>query len=135
MRGLLNCGQVPIELGYGMSQKKSQGRPRWRMGYWAAQATAKIVIASANRLIEVRHCWRRRSKTAEISVPAWPMPTHHTKLTMSQPQATGMLMPQMPMPLRKSQPTETKNRFRRAKATPNAGNHHLGVLARTTALI
>src|SRR5258708_25143690 len=123
MRGLLNCGQVPIELGYGMSQKKSQGRPRWRMGYWAAQATAKIVIASAKRLIDVRHCWRRRSKTAEISVAAWPMPAHHTKLTMSQPQATGSLMPQMPMPLRKSQPTETKNRLRRAKATPNAGDH------------
>ena len=35
---------------------------------------------------------------AEISVPAWPMPIHQTKLTMSKPQPTGMLMPQMPMP-------------------------------------
>src|SRR4051794_32071983 len=76
MSGLRNCGQVPIELGYGMSQKKSQGRPRCKIGYWAAHATAKIVIASAKRLIDVRHCWRSRSNTAEINVPAWPMPTH-----------------------------------------------------------
>jgi len=27
-----------------MSQKKSQGRPRCKSGYWAAQATAKIVM-------------------------------------------------------------------------------------------
>src|SRR3954454_24917191 len=129
MRGLRNWGQVPMELGYGMSQKKSQGRPRCRMGYCAAQATAKMVMASAKRLIEVRHFCRKSSKTAEMSVPAWPMPTHHTKLTMSQPHATGSLMPQMPMPLRNSQPTEMRNRLRRAKATANAGNHHLGVLA------
>ena len=36
---------------------------------------------------------------AEISVPAWPMPIHHTKLTIAKPHATGMLMPQMPTPL------------------------------------
>ena len=35
---------------------------------------------------------------AEISVPAWPMPIHQTKLTMAKPQPTGMLMPQMPTP-------------------------------------
>ena len=34
---------------------------------------------------------------AEISVPAWPMPIHQTKLTMSKPQPTGTLMPQMPI--------------------------------------
>ena len=64
-----------------------------------AQATAKSVIASAKRLIDVRHCWRSRSRMAEISVPAWPMPIHQTKLMMSKPQPTGMLMPQMPMPV------------------------------------
>src|SRR5262245_9526794 len=37
---------------------------------------------------------------AEINVPAWPMPIHQTKLRISMPQATGMLTPQRPMPLK-----------------------------------
>ena len=49
-----------------------------------AQATAKSVIASAKRLMHVRHCWRNSSRMAEISVPAWPMPIHQTKLMMSK---------------------------------------------------
>src|ERR1700687_1704789 len=36
---------------------------------------------------------------AEISVPAWPMPIHQTKLTIANPQPMGMLMPQIPTPL------------------------------------
>ena len=35
---------------------------------------------------------------AEISVPAWPIPIHHTKFTMANPQATGMFTPQIPIP-------------------------------------
>ena len=54
-----------------------------------AQATAKSVMASAKRLIDVRHSWRRSRRMAEISVPAWPMPIHQTKLMMSKPQPTG----------------------------------------------
>jgi hypothetical protein len=34
----------------------------------------------------VRHFCRKRKRMAEISVPAWPMPIHHTKLVMSQAQ-------------------------------------------------
>ena len=61
--------------------------------------TANSVIASAKRLIDVRHfCWNS-SKMAEISVPAWPIPIHQTKLMMSKAQPTGMLFPQAPMPL------------------------------------
>ena len=71
----------------------------WRSGNRPAQATANSVIASAKRLIDVRHSWRNSSRMAEISVPAWPMPIHQTKLMMAKPQPTGMLMPQMPMPL------------------------------------
>jgi hypothetical protein len=41
----------------------------------------------------------------------------------------------MPMPSRNSQPTEMRNRLRSAKARAKAGIHHLGVFARTTALI
>ena len=39
-------------------------------GKYAAQITAKGVIASAERLIDVRHFWRVKNKIAEISVPA-----------------------------------------------------------------
>ena len=69
-----------------------------KSGNSPAQATANSVIASAKRLIDVRHCWCSSSRMAEISVPAWPMPIHQTKLTMAKPQPTGMLMPQMPTP-------------------------------------
>ena len=63
-----------------------------------AQATAKSVIASAARLMPVRHCWRKRKRTAEMSVPAWPMPIQKTKLMMNEPQPTGWFTPAMPMP-------------------------------------
>ena len=51
-----------------------------------AQATANNVIASAERLIEVRHFCRNRNRMAEISVPAWPIPIQNTKFVMSQAQ-------------------------------------------------
>ena len=69
-----------------------------RSGNSPAQATAKSVIASAKRLMLVRHFCRSSSRIAEISVPAWPMPIHQTKLTMAKPQPTGELTPQMPVP-------------------------------------
>ena len=61
--------------------------------------TAKIVIASADRLIDVRHCWRSSSRIAEMSVPAWPMPTQNTKFVMSNAQPTVRFSPQVPMPV------------------------------------
>ena len=51
--------------------------------------TAKMVIASAARLIEVRHFWRKRKRIAEMSVPACPIPTQNTKFVMSHAQPTG----------------------------------------------
>ena len=36
---------------------------------------------------------------AEIRVPAWPIPTHQTKLTIANPHITGRLIPQMPTPV------------------------------------
>jgi hypothetical protein len=54
-----------------------------------AHITAKIVMASAKRLIDVRHFWRNRKRMAEISVPAWPMPIQKTKLTMASPSPRG----------------------------------------------
>src|SRR5215207_4630680 len=100
-----------------------------------AQATAKRVMASAKRLIDVRHSWRRSRRMAEISVPAWPMPIHQTKLMMSKPQPTGQLMPQMPTPLANSQVTETRNTISSENDTAKPAYHHFGVFWRTTSLI
>ena len=61
--------------------------------------TAKIVIASAARLTDVRHFCRVRKRMAEMSVPAWPMPIQNTKFVMSHPQATGWLCPHTPTPV------------------------------------
>ena len=68
------------------------------IGNVPAQDTAKSVIASVKRLMELRHFWKTSKRMAEMNVPAWPMPIHHTKLTMAKPHATGMLTPQMPTP-------------------------------------
>src|SRR6478609_814840 len=64
--GLRNCGQTPIVFGYGKSQYASHGRPMWRIGKRPAQATANSVMASAKRLIEVRHVCLRSSRIAEM---------------------------------------------------------------------
>ena len=74
-----------------------------------AWATAKSVIASAKRLIDVRHDWRSRSRIAEINVPAWPIPIHHTKLTIANPHPTGAFTPQTPIPRMKSTPIEKRS--------------------------
>jgi len=62
---------------------------------------------------------------AEMRVPAWPIPIHHTKLTMANPQPTGILMPQMPVPLIKRYPRATistlvsENMIRKPKIHPS----------------
>ena len=74
-----------------------------------AQTTAKIVMASAKRLMELRQRCLKSSRMAEISVPAWPIPIHQTKLMMAKPQATGCVMAQMPTPFRNSQVSATSS--------------------------
>src|SRR3954470_19329812 len=81
--------QMTFEFGIGKRYHAYQIRPTWNTGKMAAQTTAKIVIASAARLIDVRHFWRSRHRMAEIRVPAWPIPIQKTKLTMSHAQLTG----------------------------------------------
>src|SRR5258707_6994355 len=78
--GERNCGHRFMESGRGSSQYPSQGRPTWMRGNMPAQTTAKIVIASAKRLMELRQPCLKRRRMAEISVPAWPIPIHQTKL-------------------------------------------------------
>ena len=97
--GERNCGQIEFALGSGNSHQSNQIRPTCTAGKIPAHITAKIVIASEARLIEVRHFWRNKNRMAEISVPAWPIPIHQTKFTMAQPQATGWFKPQTPTPV------------------------------------
>jgi hypothetical protein len=84
---------MPFEFGSGNRYQAYQTRPTWNTGKMPAHTTAKIVMASAARLIDVRHFWRSRHRMAEISVPAWPMPIQKTKLTMSHAQLTGLVAP------------------------------------------
>src|SRR5688500_3724289 len=87
-RGLLKLGHMLIWFGTGNIQYATQTRPTWIPGNVRAHMTAKIVIASADRSIDVRHLCRNRKRMAEISVPAWPIPTQNTKLVMAHAQPT-----------------------------------------------
>src|SRR6267142_1109941 len=101
-----------------------------------AQATANSVMASAKRLMELRHVCRSSARMAEISVPAWPIPIHHTKLTMANPQPTGMLIPQIPVPLMISQASEMVSTITMVKEIANPATHPSEVgRVRTIALI
>ena len=68
--GERNCGQISLALGMGSSHHANHILPTWMPGKMPAQITAKMVIASAVRLIEVRHFWRNKKRMAEINVPA-----------------------------------------------------------------
>jgi hypothetical protein len=98
-----------------------------------AHMTAKMVIASAARLIEVRHFCRKRKRIAEISVPACPIPTQNTKFVMSHAQPTGTLRPQMPIPSQNSHETATPRRLRSARDGMKKSHQPIGV-RRSTAL-
>src|SRR3569623_464604 len=111
----------------GKSQYPSHGRPTRIRGNMPAQTTAKIVIASAKRLIELRHVCLKSRRMAEIRVPAWPIPIHQTKLMIAKPHATGCVIAQMPTPLRKSQVTATSSMVAPAPAIPKIASQPSGV--------
>src|SRR6185503_11929506 len=69
-----------------------------------------MVIASAERLMELRQFWRKSSKIAEMSVPAWPIPTHQTKPVMSHDQPIVLSRPHSPMPYQNVQLTAKTQR-------------------------
>jgi hypothetical protein len=104
----------------GNIQYGSHGRPMCRPGNTAAQITAKMVIASAKRLIAVRQFCRNKNKIALISVPAWPMPTQNTKLTIGNPHATGIMLPQAPIPVQNTHATLMPNTPSKLSANANA---------------
>ncbi len=71
-----------------------------------------------------------------MSVPAWPIPIHQTKLVMANPQPTGIMMPQMPTPFAKSRPTLARRRSSKVSPTEKPANQNSGVfLVRTTVAI
>jgi hypothetical protein len=75
-------GQINRLLGYGISQKNSQGRPRWMIGNSAPIMSANAVMTSAHRVTGRRQPALTSRRIAEISVPAWLMPIQNTKLVM-----------------------------------------------------
>ena len=89
----------PKPLGIGSIQYASQGLPMCIIGKRPACITEKIVIASADRLIAILHFCLKSKRTAEISVPAWPIPTHQTKFVISQAHPTVLLSPHTPIPV------------------------------------
>jgi hypothetical protein len=97
-----------------------------------AQTTAKMVMASAKRLMALRQVCLKSSRMAEISVPAWPIPIHQTKLIMAKPQATGCVMAQMPTPLRKSQVSATMSTVAPPPAMVKRANQPMGVCGVST---
>jgi hypothetical protein len=120
-----------IWFGTGNIQYATQTRPTWIPGNVRAHMTAKIVIASAARLIDVRHFCRKRKRIAEMSVPACPMPTQNTKFVMSHAQPTGTLRPQMPIPSQKSQETARPRRPSSARDGRKKSHQPIGVFRST----
>src|SRR5690606_42116971 len=65
--------------------------------------------------MDFRQFCRKNTHTAEITVPAPPIPTHHTKSVISHAQPTVLFRPQAPIPVQKVYPTlTTLNRAPRA---------------------
>src|SRR5271167_898499 len=84
-------------------------------------------MASANRLIELRHDCRNSSRMAEIRVPACPIPIHQTKFTMAKPQPIGMVTPHMPVPRTNRYPMANNIIIVSRKAMPKPRNQPLEV--------
>src|SRR5438552_10201484 len=109
-----------------------QNRPTWMPGKIAAQITAKSVIASAERLIEVRHFCRSKKRMAEISVPACPIPIQKTKLVIPQAHPTGMLFPHVPTPVEIRYPMQKSPKVAMLEVIAKATHHQRGAGCSTT---
>ena len=69
---------------------------------------------------------------AEMNVPAWPIPIHQTKLVIPNAQATGMLLPQTPMPVDdRVRDRRRRGPASRAPVTASAGRIQRGGAAST----
>src|SRR5690606_16641097 len=88
-------------------------------------------IASAERLIANLHFWRNNKSTAEIRVPACPIPTHHTKLVISQAQPIVLFNPHVPIPVETVYAIEPTPHKKAANAIKNTVHHCLFALPST----
>src|SRR6185437_15229679 len=71
-----------------------------------------------------------------MNVPACPIPIHQTKLMMAYAQATGMLLPQTPMPVATVYATAPASTSVPAPEIPNSTHHtrdgvHAGASSRS----
>jgi hypothetical protein len=93
-----------------------------------AHITAKIVIASAALLIDVLHFCLNRNSTAEIRVPACPLPIQNPKSPLAQPHAIGWFKPHTPTPVEIKYPIMAKHMSINGRLQAIITHHHLGVL-------
>src|SRR5689334_12249091 len=75
----------------------------------------------------LRHFCRNSNRMAEISVPAWPIPTHQTKLVMSKAQPMVEFSPQTPTPVEIKYVVVNTPSSRNELLTRNAHFHHQGM--------
>ena len=64
---------------------------------------------------------------AEISVPAWPIPIHQTKLVIAKAQATGILIPHIPTPRYSRYSNSDHKNASSSSETENSPNQKAGV--------
>src|SRR5579883_2913895 len=91
-----------------------------------AQAAAESSIVSAIRLVADRQGERVTWKSAETIVPPLAKAIHQTYSAIARPQATGMLTPQMPMPVTNRLVTATMRTRSSATAQPKPTHHQSG---------
>src|SRR6218665_1350704 len=72
--------------------------------------------------MDILHFWRKSNKMAEIKVPAWPMPTHQTKLVMSHAHPTVLFNPHTPIPSHST--THTQKNPPRKRSNKKQKPHH-----------
>ena len=82
-------------------------------------------MASAERLIAIRHFCLNNKSTAEINVPACPIPTHQTKFVISQAHPTVLLSPQVPIPVEMVYMIHPTPHKKAVKAIPKTIHHCL----------
>ena len=100
-----------------------------------AHGAADSSIDSAMRLVAARHGERVKKNRAETIVPPLANAIHHTYSRIAKPQATGMLMPQIPTLLMNSQVSCTIKISSSTIPMPNPIHHHNGVSGLKTRLL
>ena len=118
-------GHIPIWLGSGNIQYMTQTRPTWIPGNNSAHMTAKMVIASAARLIEVRHFCRKKEDRRDERPGVPDADPEHEVRDVPRP-ADGDVESQTPIPSQKSHETAAPRRPRSARAGMKKSHQPIG---------